>query len=166
MSSLVERSRSSNRYSMTQIVLHWLTVLLIMGQWYTSSAIHRTHNPLLPPSQTDLFQHAMHTYSGLLIGVIMAFRLGLSFLNKVAPLPTLSSWQNRLSRMTHKGLYLLVFCQVATGIVATYLWSPAGLLHVYVWNLVLVLASVHVGASVYHLIRGDDVLGRMIPWRR
>ena len=57
-----------------QIAVHWSVVLLLIGQWYTSDAIPRTHNPLLPPSESDLFQHAILNYAGLLIGALVLIK--------------------------------------------------------------------------------------------
>lgn len=152
------------QYTRTQISLHWLVVLLIVGQWYTSSAIPRTHSPLLPPSKNDLFQHAVHTYAGLLIGIIMVIRFGLSYVRTVSPLPTSQKWHDRLARIVHLGLYFSVLGHVAAGVITSYFWAPARAAHAFIWNIILVLIFLHIVAAAYHLIRGDGVFRRMLPW--
>ena len=151
----------NGRYTRTQISLHWLVVLLIIGQWYTSSAIPRTHSSLLPPSKIDLLQHAVHIYAGLLIGIIMLIRFGLSYMRTVAPFPTSQKWQDRLARIVHLGLYFSVLHQVAAWAITSYFWAPARLVHAYIWKIILVVAFFHIVAAVYHLISGDGMFGRV-----
>ncbi|WP_193175427.1 cytochrome b/b6 domain-containing protein [Oricola nitratireducens] len=153
-------------YTQLQIALHWFVVLLIFGQWYTSSAIPRTHNPLLPPSESDLIQHAIHTYAGVLIGGVMAIRLMLAHASYRRRPPMHLALTERLASIVHGGLYLAVLCQVTAGFVTTYLWGPARVIHAFFWDVILILASVHIAAAAYHLTRGDGVFRRMIPWLR
>ena len=57
-------------YSPLQKSLHWLTVLLVVAQWWTSAAIYRTHahDPFgVGPDPIDLIEHKLHIYGGLLI---------------------------------------------------------------------------------------------------
>lgn len=163
---LRDEKRPKRPYSLLQIMLHWLVVILIFEQWYTSRAIPRTHNPLLPPSDADLMQHAIHTYAGIAIGIVMGIRLMLayaSYRQRPHMYPVLTE---RLASVVHGGLYLAVLCQAAAGFVTTYLWAPARVFHAYLWDVILILASVHIAAALYHVIRGDGVFRRMIPWLR
>ncbi len=48
---------TANRYSVAQIVLHWLVVVLVILQYAASGAILRTHSVAmggLAPSRSDL----------------------------------------------------------------------------------------------------------------
>ncbi|MCK5748310.1 cytochrome b [Oricola sp.] len=163
MSKFPDEKGPQRPYTLLQVTLHWLVVLLILGQWYTSRAIPRTHNPLLPPSDTDLIQHAIHTYAGIVVGIVMATRLLLKFASyrRQPPMPPVLT--ERLASIVHGGLYLAVLCQVAAGFITTYLWGPARVVHAFFWDVILILTSIHIAAAVYHLTRGDGVFRRMIP---
>ena len=163
LSDPCNEKRPKRPYSLLQILLHWLVVILIFEQWYTSRAIPRTHNPLLPPSDADLLQHALHIYAGIVIGIVMALRLMLAYASYRRRPQIRPRLTERLASIVHGGLYFAVLFQAATGFVTTYLWGPARVFHAYLWDIILILASVHIAAAVYHLIRGDRVLRRMIP---
>ncbi|MAS07138.1 MAG: cytochrome B [Ahrensia sp.] len=141
----------------------WSVVLLLIGQWYTSEAIPRTHNPLLPPSESDLFQHAVHNYAGLLIGALVLLRIGLRMFPPQSLLPRLTNWRDRTSQAVHWALYFSLLGQVAAGFVTSYLWAPAARFHVLFWNVTLILVGLHIAAAAYHAFRGDGVVWRMIP---
>jgi len=165
-SSAARLCQDGTRYTRLQVGMHWAVVLLLVEQWYTSQAIPRTHNPLLPASDTDLFLHAVHNYAGLLIGALMLMRIGLRFLQPVPQLPQAADWRERVAQAVHWGLYLSLLGQVAAGFVTAYLWAPAGRIHVFLWNVTLVLVGLHVAAALYHAVRQDDVIRRMFPWMR
>lgn len=163
MSEVCDEKIPERSYTRLQIAMHWLVVLLVLEQWYTSRAIPRTHNPLLPPSDADLLQHALHTYAGIVIGIVMALRLMLAYASYRRRPQIRPRLTERLASIVHGGLYFAVFFQAATGFVTTYLSGPARVFHAYLWDVILILVSVHIAAAVYHLIRGDGVLRRMIP---
>ncbi|MAY61749.1 MAG: cytochrome B [Rhizobiales bacterium] len=151
-------------YSTLQISLHWLIAAMVGAQWYTSGAIHRTHNPLVPPTDTDLLLHALHNYGGMTIGAIMLLRLGLRLRygtsHRVRPV----SLMERAANGLHLLFYVLILMQAGTGFVTSYLWGGAGSLHSALWTVLLVLIALHVSAALYHLIRGDRVFSRMLPF--
>ena len=150
-------------YSTFQISLHWLIAAMVVGQWYTSGAIHRTHNPLVPPSDTDLLLHALHNYGGMTIGAIMFLRLGLRlYYGAHRPAGPVSPFE-RVAHGLHLLFYAVILLQAATGFVTSYLWGGAGSVHKALWNVLLVLIALHVSAAFYHLIRGDRVFSRMVP---
>lgn len=150
-------------YLPIQKVLHWAVVLGILVQWITSDAIHRTHNPLVPASSADLILHALHNYMGITLGFVIAARLLLRIINPVAPAATQPVWKQRTAEIVHWGLYASLLAQIATGFVAAYFWSGAGRLHVLFWNLTLLLIGLHLAAVVFHLVRRDGAIRRMLP---
>jgi cytochrome b561 len=158
-------AQAAHRYTRLQILLHWSVVILIGEQWYTSQAIPRTHNPLLPPTDADLLMHMVHNYAGMLIGGLMVIRLGLFFLNRRQEDTGYRDWQTKAAHAVHWALYLAVLGQASTGFVASYLWKGAVPFHLMFWKLILTLVSIHVLAAVYHLVSGDGVVRRMLPWR-
>jgi cytochrome b561 len=165
-SSATRDRQQGTRYTRLQLALHWAVVLLLVEQWVTAKAIPRTHNPFLPPSGADLLQHTIHTYAGLLIGALMLVRIGFRLLRPQPQLPQVASWQQRVSRAVHWALYLCLLGQVAAGFATSYLWAPAARIHVFFWNVTLVLVGLHIAAAAYHAVRRDGVASRMIPWMR
>ncbi len=166
MTSAPKGDRDTTLYSRLQVALHWVVVLLVIEQWYTSQAIVRTHNPFLRPSDTDLVLHAMHNYAGVLLGTLMAGRIGLRWVQRPQIQTDSPDWQKRLSHAVHWGLYVSLFGQAVTGFTAAYLWPSAGRVHILLWNVTLILVSLHIVAAAYHAVRRDGVVSRMIAWRR
>jgi cytochrome b561 len=161
----VPTNRKPAQYTGLQIALHWVVVVLIAGQWVTSGAIPRTHNPLLPPSETDLLLHTTHNFVGLTIGVLVLLRIALRRLKPKDELARGSGWLDRLSQAIHWALYLSLLSQTAAGFAASYFWAPAGPIHVFLWNITLGLVSIHLAAAAYHTIRCDGVVWRIMPKR-
>ena len=156
-------SATAFRYPAYRIALHWGVVVLILTQWLTSGAIHRTHGTLLPPSSTDLLLHAVHNYSGMTIGLLVGVRVLLRIFRPVPAPSGQPPMLQRLSGAVHWGLYLSLMAQAATGFVTAYLWGGAGQVHVLLWNVTLALVAIHVGAALLHAMRLDGVLSRMLP---
>ncbi len=151
------------KYSNTQIALHWAVVLMITVQWWTAAAIPRTHSPLLPPSAWDLFQHKVHNYCGMTIGVLIALRVALRFARGSWSGFRLSNWKDHTAAFVHWGLYAALAAQAFTGFVAAYYRGPAAAVHKTIWNVTLALITIHVAAAAWHGFRRDQVLSRMFP---
>lgn len=156
--------RSPRKYSNTQIALHWAVVGLIGMQWLTAGSIVRTHNPLLPPSQTDLFLHALHNYGGMAIGALVFLRVMLRLVRRSR---VGSEWSSAAvaAAVVHWGLYASLAAQATTGFVASYFWGPAAGVHKAIWNVTLTLAALHVAAALWHGLQRDGVIGNMMPRR-
>jgi len=153
-------------YTCTQILLHWLVAALIYGQWLTYDAISRTHNPLLGASDADLFEHALHTYGGILIGILIGLRLLLRWHGRGHPVADSPRWETRVAGAVHMALYGLIFAQAVTGFLASYVTGAAMRVHTALWSLVWPLIMLHVLAAGYHLLRQDGTLSRMLTLRR
>lgn len=149
-------------YPPLQMAIHWLVVFLVTTQWYTSDAIPRTRSPFFPPSDTQLFMAAVHTYSGIAIGLMVLTRI---YLRWKRPMPALQlpPWQKIATAIVHWGLYLGLIGQAATGVIAFYFWTGAARLHVALWYVTLVLVGIHLAAALYHIVRRDGAIWRMIP---
>ena len=104
MSDAASDNQKSDGYTGLQIALHWAVVVLVIGQWLTSSAIPRTHNPLLLPSAMDLFLHAIHNYAGLAIGALVLLRIALRQRNLQMAVTDDARWSLRLSQAVHCAL--------------------------------------------------------------
>ena len=157
--------RVARRYALSQVLIHWTVVVLVFVQWMTFDAIHRTHRTILPPRPVDLVEHAVHTYSGIAIGTLMVLLLGIRIF-RGSPQSLDNGWRRALSLAVHLGLYAALLLQAATGFTASYLFGGAGRIHVFVWNVILVLLALHVAGALYHLVRRDGVVPRILPPRR
>lgn len=153
----------NNRYSNVQIALHWMVVALIIAQWLTSDSIARTHNPLIPPSSTDLLLHSLHNYGGMAIGVLVALRIALRLMRPVKPPAGLAAWQKQAAFLVQWGLYASLLAQAATGFAASYLTGKAAPVHAFLWNVTLTLAFAHIVAALIHIVRRDGIAERMTP---
>ena len=156
-----------NRYSNIQIALHWAVAGMIVLQWATSGAIPRTHDPLLPATATDLFLHMVHNYNGMAIVGLVLLRVGLRLSNRRnASGRTAIGTLETAAVVVHYCIYACLAAQAATGFLASHLWSPAAGIHKMIWNVTLSLAVMHMAAALWHAVRKDGVLSRMLPSRR
>src|SRR5712664_4136215 len=104
-------------------VFHWagaaiILILLVHGWWMT----HMTPRP------ERLANYAWHSALGYDLFVILILRLLWRWLNPVPELPVgLQRWEHVAARLSHAGLYVLMFIVSLTGwMVATTFrrWSP------------------------------------------
>ena len=138
---------------------------MIAAQWATSGAIPRTHNPLLPPSPSDVLLHMVHNYNGIAIGCLVLVGVALR-LSRSADRPQARRSPMELAALAvHWGIYAALAAQAATGFIASYLWGPAASIHKSIWNVTLVLIALHVTAAAWHGVRRDGVVGRMLPFQ-
>lgn len=156
-------------YSTAQIGLHWLIALLLPIQYLTGGSIERTHHAAhmgVTPSSFDLFQHNVHNYAGMLIGVLMGVRLLLRI--KTPPAPQLpASWWQKAAAGFHHALYVAILMQAGLGFVTSYLWFGTAAYHVALANIILAIVALHFGAAAWHtLVIRDETLDRMIFPRR
>ncbi len=111
-------------------------------------------------------------------------------LQRAATLPsTMSTWERRLARMVHKGLYALLIIAPATGIVFASAWgvtlnffglfSTPGLIetnqslartlhkvHYVRTHILMIVAGLHAMVALWrHFIRRNDILTRTLPKR-
>ena len=152
-------------YSKLQIGVHWAVVAMIGAQWATSGAISRTHNPLLPPSHSDLLLHIVHNYNGMAIGCLVLVRIALRLSRSTDRPQACRTPMEMAALAVHWGIYASLAAQAATGFIASYLWAPAAGIHKAIWNVTLVLIALHVTAAAWHGVRRDGVVGRMLPFR-
>jgi len=152
-----------SKYSSLQIAIHWAVVVMVITQWWTSDAIPRTHNPLLPATQWDLFLHLVHNYCGMGIGAFVSLRMVLRLQRRTLLQTRSPRFAEIGSAVVHWGLYVSLLAQAVTGFVAAYFWGPAAGVHKALWNVTLALVALHVLAALWHGVRRDGVFGRMLP---
>ena len=177
-----------DRWGPVSQLLHWLIVLLILGQGTVGLLMTEMRNS---PDKIELY--ALHKSVGLtllaLVALRLAWRLYAGSPLAVAGMPR---WQARIASLTHGLLYALLLALPLTGWLLN---SAAGFplqwfglfnlpdiaatdhdLHelaeeahgLLFWTLVVV-ALVHAGAAIHHhLFLRDATLARMLPagWLR
>lgn len=156
-------------YSAAQIGLHWLIALLLPVQYLTGGSIERTHHAAhmgVTPSPFDLFQHLIHNYAGMLIGLLMGVRLVLRMIGPSTPRQP-ASWAKRAASALHYGLYAAIIAQACLGFIASYFWFGAAAYHVAVSRIILAMVALHFTAAAWHtLILKDETLDGIVFPRR
>jgi cytochrome b561 len=151
-----------NRYTLVQKVLHWLVAGLLLIQWLTADAYHRTHGSLLPPRTADLIEYAAHRYVGMALGVAIVLML-LARLRLGTPASEDALWRRWLAKAVHWSLYLVLVLQAATGLAGVYVWPGVARWHSSLWSALLALLLLHLAGVLFHVIRRDGVAGEMMP---
>lgn len=169
-----------NRYSLPQIVLHWLTLLMIILT-YLAMLLSDT-----VPDEERTFVRNLHFNFGISVWLLMLVRLWLRQRNPTPAIsPPLPHWQllrpyfalgvvsdvpitadSRVLTQAYGGrTWLLLGWQVPQWLtpntdVRDYLKQT----HVFIANLGYFVIGIHGVAALYHhYIRRDDTLRRMMP---
>lgn len=163
--------------------LHWLIVLLIVGQGIVGLTMQDLRNG---PDKIQIY--ALHKSFGLtILGLVMLRLLWRWFAGTPQPVPGTPRWQQRIASLTHWALYALLFAIPISGWVLN---SAAGFplqwfglvnlpdivgqdhdlheaaeeLHGTMYIVLIGLAAVHAAAAFYHhLFQRDATLARMLP---
>lgn len=172
-------------YSSTARTFHWLVVLLLLVQIPLGLVMVRygaATNFAAPTGQ----MYDSHKLLGLAILLVVVLRLAYRLAHGApAHEPTLENWHKLASGVNHWGLYLLLLAIPVGGWYAVSLYGPfkpfgielpslaeenkalaeqVFFIHKLAAYALIAFVGIHVGAALYHyLIRGDNVLARMIP---
>jgi cytochrome b561 len=170
------------RYTMTAIVLHWALAALIIFEyawgWWMMEI------PKSPPGiRADAYN--LHKSIGLCVLVLMLFRMGWTIAYRPPSLPAMPAWQALAVKVTHALLYAVLIINPLAGFLGS-VWSgypikwfgvtlPAwgsdapllkeamSTLHLATGWLLAALVTLHVGAAIYHALRGDAIMQRILP---
>jgi cytochrome b561 len=162
--------KTPDRYNPAMVVLHWLTVLLLLGAGFLSDGEGGGSSPI-----------NIHMILGVLLLVVLIIRLVLRLvIRRPAWAGTGSDLLDKLGELVHAGLYFFAFLILAAGgmiamqrnligyVMGTGSASYGevgfvyGALHQLGWIAVLCLLFLHVGAALYHqFIIKDNLLKRM-----
>jgi cytochrome b561 len=152
------------------VVLHWLTVLLILGAGLLSDSEGGNSSPI-----------DIHMILGALLLLVMIVRLILRFtIQRPSWASAGNEFLNKIGELVHVGLYFFAFViLVFGGLLAlqrnlfAYAMGtgPAasgeggfffGALHQLGWSAIVLLLFLHVGAALYHqFVIKDNLLTRM-----
>lgn len=162
--------KTPDRYNPAMVVLHWLTVLLLLGAGFLSEDEGGGSSPI-----------NIHMILGAILLVVLVVRLILRLtLRRPAWAVTGNDFLDKLGELVHVGLYVFAFWILAAGgmiamqrnliayvmgtgsLVQGRVGFPYGALHQFGWIAVLSLLFLHVGAALYHqFIIRDNLLKRM-----
>lgn len=166
------------------IALHWIMALLIIG--LLGVGLYMVELPL---GLQKLRWYRWHKEFGILVLVLVSFRLGWRFLNVSPDLPDhLANWQKFAAKLVHWALYGFMIANPITGWMLS---SSAGLpvsffglfilpdlvgpsealkallsgVHKWLAYGLIVTLCAHIGAALrHHFIYKDNILRRMLPW--
>lgn len=177
---------ASERYGSLQIILHWVTLLLIV-LIYASMEL-RGYFP--KGSSTREAMKAWHFMLGLSVLILTAIRLVVALLSITPSInPTPARWQAMAARGVHWALYAFLIAMPVLGWLVLSLKSKTipffGLelpplagansdlaervqeVHETIGTLGYALIGIHAAAALaHHYILRDDTLKRMLPRRR
>lgn len=166
------------RYHPVHVVIHWLMALLVIMMLGVGKLVMPTVSPE-DPQKVMMLQS--HFYIGVAITVLLVIRLILRFtVKKPAPADAGNAFLNRIGKITHVLLYILVIGMALSGLGMYQLANLSAVFsgaQAYPTNLfdypprmghgltswiLLGLVGLHIGAAFYHqLIRKDNLIGRM-----
>lgn len=175
---MVRAAQSVQHYDGRTVVFHWVTVLLVLGQWFGAHAIDWFSRGW---PRTDA--RSVHILAGVLLGVLIAYRL-LWRWRGGRRLPHAEVWLFRLAaNLMHGALYGLLLAVILLGLVNAWfhgdsmfglytlpkpgfvtLYSARRIagLHELAANLILLLAALHACAALWRQYgRHDGTLSRM-----
>src|SRR3984957_5529141 len=180
----VKAVAKSDRFDPMSIVLHWLTVLLIIGQFATAWL----HEAVGHGTSLALAILATHRTMGVLTWTVGLARLaGRRRFAYLPPFPeSMPKLQQWIAKANEYGLYVLLLVQPVTGLgdvvfhrrpFTLLIWQVPALLapdpairglfqeaHELGAKALLVLIGLHAGAALFHgLVLRDGVLQRMLP---
>lgn len=181
----VKAAVESGRFDRISIGLHWLTVLLILGQ-FASAWVRKG---LDHDSSLAVAILATHQTMGVLTWIVGLARLAWRrHFGHLPPIPqSMPKLQQSIAKANEYGLYALLFVQPITGLgnvlfrghpFELFVWQVPALLepnpairsvfvvaHEFGARALLALIGLHAGAALFHrLVLRDGVLQRMLPW--
>ena len=170
--SLRSSQSSSVGWTRLNVVLHWLIVALIIGQWIEGEYMTALWDGTLdgkPISTTANILGTTHIVFGSVILAAALVRLLDRFVNGRPPYTNRSdrepNWATWLAKITHVLLYTIIIVMPILGLAAWFTGNDdiAGY-HTLLWNPLLAVAGLHVcGALAQHFYFRTKALARMVP---
>lgn len=160
--------QTPDRFSRTQIILHWAVALLIACQFVFSEGIERAWRAFARGQFTqDDFTGAAaaHLVSGVLILLLVIWRLVLRYrYGAPAADPAEPPALQMLARIVQFAIYALIIILPLSGLAGWALGLSAPIqVHLLAKTVLLPLICLHVaGALVHHFWWRTDVLKRML----
>lgn len=174
---------TASRYGAIPITTHWLSAIFILAAIVTGL---QAGNAIDPAAKVGFLR--IHIPAAIIVLTLTLFRIVWWWFIDRKPLPVSGPplWQERLARIVHLALYVVILGMIASGIGMIVLSGagptvfgesriplpnfhnyPPRIPHGLGANLLLALLAAHTGAALYHhFIRRDDLLWRIWYGRR
>lgn len=175
---------TKERYGIISICFHWVMAIIVIA--LIGIGIYMAESEW---SDKIAKLYSLHKSFGVLILMLVIFRIIWNFSNKESPtLPdNLPKWQNISAKISHSLLYLLLFIIPISGCVMSLsagysisffglfnlpevipansdIKKIASLIHEYSAFFLMFLIIVHAGAALqHHFFYKDNILKRMLP---
>lgn len=184
---MVESVSEFAPYSGVARLLHWLTVVLVLIMSLSGLVmVYRGKDLNIWDQLTDTL-YSGHKALGLVVLAVVIVRLGYRLAKGAPPdEPGLNGLQRLVAHLTHWAMYALLICLPILGWVGISMFPALGTfgglqipaltapdkamstqvlwVHGTLAYLLIVLIAMHIGAALFHhVIRGDNVLRRMLP---
>ncbi len=140
-------------YSRGQIGLHWIIALLLVPQFLLHDGIKAAFREMMKGGAASYDAMVLlHVVGGLLILVLMLWRVALRMDRGVPPPPAgESAVQKRVASAVHGLLYLVLFLLPLSGLAAWFgAAGAAAEFHELMKPLLLILVALHVLGALYH----------------
>lgn len=159
-------AKQSTGYTVLQLSLHWLIVLLVLFQLIFGEDMGR-YNYLLHSGQDVtalLTGYYLHVGVGIAVLVLTLFRLGLRLAVGVPPSVPGPTLQVKAGEALHYLFYLMLIITPVTGLLAQYVdLGTFGEIHSVNKPVFILLILIHAAAALYHhFVLKDSTLRRMM----
>lgn len=157
-----------NAYSRVQIAVHWLTVLLIAGQYLLHNGIEAAWQARLDGNLSNAPFPNPHAIVGVVILGLTLWRIALRVRHGAPALPEAEpgplQW---LAKGTHAGFYALLIAMPLSGVAAwIFGFKLPAEAHEIAAKLMLALIALHVGGAIFQSVwLKSGVMARMSPKR-
>lgn len=160
-------TRTKTKYSLAQRLIHWLTLLLILGSFFSHEAMEDLYDRVIEAGGQALemtLGGQAHVALGLSVLALTLLRLVLRFVQGAPePLAGQSVMVKRASGLVHGALYVLLLAMPLTGMMA---WGggieAASEVHEMLFTLLFVLVGGHAAAALVHqFVFRDNLMARM-----
>ncbi|MGZ9811501.1 cytochrome b [Pseudoroseicyclus sp. H15] len=156
--------RAADHFTGAQVLLHWLTLLVILVSFFSHDAIEDAfrHLEATGPWVTE---GIVHRVAGMTILVLTLIRLFLRMRHGAPEEPPMPGMMRLAAHASHWAIYALLLLIPVVGLMA---WvggiEPAGELHGVLFWLLAIVTTLHIAAALYHqFIRKDHLLRTMMP---
>ena len=156
---------SHARYHTSQLVAHWVIVMLVAMQFLMNEGMQRAFDASEETGRLVIAGGVIsHAMSGSFILLVMLYRLWLRRQHGAPPPPsTLPHWLQLVSRANHYAFYVILIAMPLAGWLALLtLWEWVGMVHGLTAWLLLALILAHVAGAFWHAFKRDGTLARIL----
>ena len=138
-------------YNTAQILLHWAIAALIIFNYFVSDGMGRAFRQHLDDNNAGYnLVSSLHAYVGLAIIALVVIRIIVRFMSKKTKTASTNLF-DRVSRIVHECLYLLMFLVPVFGAISWYLGIHfMGDVHEIAMNIMMTLVLLHAFAALFH----------------